>query len=157
MVSQSRFFEKIAERKSVRISVRSVCLRDGYLLAEQPSDDPHACYSFIGGELEFNELMESALKREYREEIGLEVKILQYLFVVENRFLFNNWLIHSLEHYFQTQIDRSKIISQESDLIQRWLPVKHLKQYNLRPHIVRDAIFDGSWLTAKRLIVPFSN
>ena len=157
MRTQDKFFEKIANRQSVRISVRSVCLRDGYLLAEQPSDDPHACYSFIGGELEFNELMESALKREYREEIGLEVKILEYLFVVENRFLFNNRLIHSLEHYFQTQIDRTEIISQESDLIQRWLPVKHLKQYDLRPHVVRNAIFDGSWLTTKRLIVPFSN
>ena len=157
MVSQSRFFKKIADRQSIRISVRSICLRHGCLLVEQPSDDPYACYSFIGGELKFNELMELGLKREYREEIGLEVKILQYLFVVENRFLFDNRLIHSLEHYFQTQIDRTEIMSQEPDLIQRWLPVKHLKQYDLRPHVVRDAIFDGSWLTAKRLIVPFSN
>ena len=115
---QNKFFEKIAERKDIRISVRSICLQNGYLLVEQPSDDPHACYSFIGGELEFGELMESALKREYREEIGLEVKILRYLFVVENRFLFNNKLIHSLEHYFQNEIEHTKITSQESHIIQ---------------------------------------
>ena len=152
---QNKFFEKIAERKDIRISVRSICLQNGYLLVEQPSDDPHACYSFIGGELEFGELMESALKREYREEIGLEVKILRYLFVVENRFLFNNKLIHSLEHYFQTEIEHTKITSQESHIIQRWLPIKHLKKYDVRPHVVRDAICDGSW-DVKRLIEPFS-
>ena len=157
MGMQSEFFEKIAQHKSIRISVRSICLRDSYLLVEQPSDDPHACYSFIGGELEFGELMEAGLKREYQEEIGLEAKIIRYLFVVENRFRFNYQLIHSLEHYFQIEVEPTQIVSQESDLIQRWLPIKHLKKYDIRPHVVRNAIFNGSWLTARRLIVPLSN
>lgn len=156
MKTQDKFFQKIAERESVRISVRSICLQNGYLLVQQPSDNPDACYSFIGGELEFGELMESGLKREYREEIGLEAKISRYLFVVENRFLYNNKLIHSLEHYFQTEIDRTEIISRELDLIQRWLPIKHLKKYDIRPHVVRDVIFDGSWSTKRRLIVPLA-
>lgn len=64
MGTQDKFFEKIGERKAIRIGVRSICLRNGYLLVEQPADAPHACCSFIGGELEFNELMESGLKRE---------------------------------------------------------------------------------------------
>ncbi|MEM7592952.1 MAG: NUDIX domain-containing protein [Cyanobacteria bacterium P01_A01_bin.83] len=153
MGTQDKFFEKIAEYKLVRVSVRSICLQESHVLVEQPADNPHACYSFIGGELEFGELMESALKREYQEEIGLETRILRYLFVVENRFQFNDKLIHSLEHYFQTEIEQTKITSQESDLIQHWLPIKHIKDYDLRPHIVRDALDDGSWQTAKRLIV----
>lgn len=52
-------------------------------------------------------------------------------------------------------MNETAIASQESHLIQRWLPVKHLQDYDIRPHVVGDAICDGSWLTAKRLIVPF--
>jgi hypothetical protein len=47
MGMQEKFLEQVAARKSIRVSVRSICLRDGFLLLEQPSDDPDACYSFI--------------------------------------------------------------------------------------------------------------
>jgi ADP-ribose pyrophosphatase YjhB (NUDIX family) len=152
---QEQFFRQVAARKSIRITVRSICVQDGYLLVVQPSDNPDACYSFIGGEIEFSELMEEGLKREYQEEMGVEAKVLRYLFMVENLFQFDGKLIHSLEHYFQTEVSRPKTISQESHLIQCWLPVKHLPDYDIRPCVVRDAVFDGSWSTAKRFIVPF--
>ena len=154
MRMQEEYLEKIAEQKLIRISVRSICLQNGYLLVQQPSDDINACYAFIGGELELGELMEEGLKREYIEEMGIEAKILRYLFVVENRFLVNDRLFHAVEHYFQTEVGDAEIKSQESHITQHWLPIEQLKEYDIRPHVVRDVICDGSWQTVKRLIVP---
>jgi len=150
---QEKFLEKAAKQESIRLSVRSICLQNSQILVQKPSDDVKACYAFIGGKLEFGELMDERLKEEYQEEIGIETKILEYLFVVENRFQFNGKLIHGIEHYFHTAVEDTEIISREPHLTHHWIPTKHLKNYDVRPTIVRDAIFDGSWKTAKRLIV----
>jgi ADP-ribose pyrophosphatase YjhB (NUDIX family) len=44
------------------------------------SDDPNACYAFIGGALEFGELMEERLRQEYREDgVPLRNQLTQFL------------------------------------------------------------------------------
>ena len=154
MGTQEEILEKIAERKWIRINVRSICLQDNQVLVQKPSDDANACYAFIGGELEFGDLMVERLKKEYKEEIGIEPHIVRYLFVVENRFLINGKLVHGIEHYFQTKIEHIEVKSKEPHLTHQWLPIERLEEYDIRPLVVRDAIFDGSWETAQRLIAP---
>ena len=117
MKTQEAILEKIAEGKSIRINVRSICIQDNQVLVQKPSDDANACYAFIGGELEFGELTIERLKREYEEEIGVEPNILRYLFVVENHFRINGKLVHGIEHYFQTKIEHIEVKSKEPHLI----------------------------------------
>lgn len=99
--------------------------------------------------------MEDALQREYTEELGLTITRAKYLFVVENRFWVKKNIFHGLEYYFQVKLNSYKIESLEPHLTHRWLPVERLKNYNVRPHVVRDVVASGKWRTTKHLVVPF--
>jgi ADP-ribose pyrophosphatase YjhB (NUDIX family) len=156
MSRQDAFLTGMAEKGDIRISVRSICMHDGALLVQRPADDPASCYAFIGGGLETGELLEDRIRQEYREEMGRQVVRARYLFVVENRFRTAAGLCHSLEHYFAVELDSHEVRSREDHLVQSWLPLSQLAAHDVRPHVVRDAIVDGTWETRKHLIVPFA-
>lgn len=93
-------------RHRVRPRVASIVIRDGEVLVQRPVDDPGASYAFIGGEYEAGDTLQSRLRTEFEEETNCRIVRAEYLFVVENRFAYEGRLIHSLEHYFEVEIDR---------------------------------------------------
>jgi ADP-ribose pyrophosphatase YjhB (NUDIX family) len=156
MTQEDAFLTSVARKGEMRVSVRSICMHDGALLVQRHADDPSSCHAFIGGGLEPGELMEDRIRMEYREETGREVVRARYLFVVENRVRTPAGVAHSLEHYFAVELDSHEVRSREPHLVQSWLPLSRLPEYDVRPRVVRDAIIDGSWETRKHLIVPFA-
>jgi 8-oxo-dGTP pyrophosphatase MutT (NUDIX family) len=92
---QDRFLQKIASSKLVRVSARSLCFRDGFLLVQQPSDEPAANFAFVGGQLELGQSLAEGLIAEYEQELGLQIPEPKYLFVVENRFWFRESIFHA--------------------------------------------------------------
>ena len=154
MSREEDFFNSLVSRNVVSISVRAVVLGEGRALAQKPTDDPAACYAFIGGQYEVGDTFVSRLRREFQEETNAEVADCHYLFVVEDRFRWAGKLIHSLEHYFGVTLDREDIETRESHLAQHWLPVDSLKSYDLRPWIVRDVIAVGRLHCVRHLVVP---
>jgi ADP-ribose pyrophosphatase YjhB (NUDIX family) len=155
MSNKDDFLASVARKGDIRVSVRSICMHDGALLVQRHADDPSSFHAFIGGGLETGELMEERIRAEYREETGRQVVRARYLFVVENRVRTAAGVLHSLEHYFAVDLDSPDVRSRESHLVQSWLPLADLAAYDVRPHVVRDAIIDGSWQTRKHLVVPF--
>jgi ADP-ribose pyrophosphatase YjhB (NUDIX family) len=131
-------------------------MHDGAVLVQRHADDPASHYAFIGGGLETGELMEDRIRQEYGEETGRQVVRARYLFVVENRVRTAAGILHSLEHYFSVELDSHEVRSREPHLVQCWLPLAQLSAHDVRPHVVRDAIVDGSWETRKHLVVPFA-
>lgn len=156
MTSQDAFLTRMARKGALRVSVRSICVHDGALLVQRHADDPASCYAFIGGGLEAGERMEERIRQEYLEELGREVVRAEYLFVVENRVRTAAGVLHSLEHYFRVELDSHQVRSRERHLEQCWLPLSELSAHDVRPHVVRDAIVDGSWESRKHLVVPFA-
>ncbi len=156
MSFENEAFNKIIATKLIRLSVRSLCFHDDKILVQRPTDDPDACYGTIGGRLELGESLEDRIRREYEEETNARVTKSEYLFVIENRFRYNNGIIHLVEHFFLVELDKYEIDSHERHICQHWLPVEKIKDYDFRPHILRDAIADGSWRHIKHLIVPFN-
>jgi ADP-ribose pyrophosphatase YjhB (NUDIX family) len=144
----------MASRNVVRISVRAVVLTKGRVLVQKPTDDPGACYAFIGGEYEVGDTLVSRLRQEFEEETTAKLVDCHYLFVVENRFRVNGRLIQSLDHYFAATLDREAIESRERHLSQHWLPVSSLTDYDLRPWIVRDVIAEGRLHSVHHLVAP---
>jgi ADP-ribose pyrophosphatase YjhB (NUDIX family) len=145
----------VASRNIVRIRVAGIVISEGQLLVQKPTDDPESCYAFIGGELEYGDTFESRIKKEFEEETSAQVTRAEYLFVVENRFRVNGKNIHSLEHYMSVEIDRYDIESLEPHLSQHWLPLNHLKDVDLRPHVVRNVISSGRIMETKHLMTQF--
>jgi ADP-ribose pyrophosphatase YjhB (NUDIX family) len=156
MSRDEAFLRRVAEKGDIRISVRSICIHDGALLVQRHADDPASYYAFIGGGLETGERMEDRIRREYGEETDRQVVRARYLFVVENRVRTAAGILHSLEHYFSVDLDSRDVRSREPHLVQCWLPLSELPAYDVRPHVVRDAIVDGTWKTRKHLVVPFA-
>jgi len=153
MSREQEFFETIASRNMVRISVRAVVLSKARTLVQKPTDDPTACYAFIGGGYEVGDTLVSRLRQEFEEETNAKLVDCQYLFVVENRLRMNGKLIQGLEHYCAVTLDREDIESRESHLSQHWLPISSLKDYDLRPWIVRDVIAEGQLHNIRHLVV----
>jgi ADP-ribose pyrophosphatase YjhB (NUDIX family) len=146
--------ETIASGNMPRISVRAVVLSKGRTLVQKDSDDPNSCYAFIGGQYEVGDTFVSRLKREFEEETTAEIVDCKYLFVVENRLRVNGKLTQSVDYYLEVTVDREDIESKEKHLSQHWLPISTLKDYDLRPWIVRDVIAEHQVHSVRHLVVP---
>lgn len=155
MTHLEKFLSVVSKEGIIRPCVRSLCFYQGKILGEQPADDPSACFAFPGGGLELGETLEERLKKEYLEEANVRVITSEYLFLVENRFSFNDGLIHSLEHYFFVTLEDYDIESQEPEIILKWLAIDQLPKIDLQPKIVREVIINGTWRNVKHLIQPF--
>lgn len=127
-------------------------MADGDVLVQRPADDPSSCYAFIGGEYEVGDTFETRLRKEFEEETNARVVAAQYLFCVENHFRYKADVIQQAEHYFLVSLDRRDVVSNELHLTQHWLPLADLRNVDLRPFVVRDAVASGSYLTDRHLI-----
>lgn len=154
MTSQQRFLDHLSSVQVIRTSVRAIIVHDGRVLVQQPSDEPEACFAFIGGRIEFGELLEERLHKELSEELGAKLTSARYLFFVENRFWHEDSLVHLHEHFFEVKLESEEIRSVEPSLIQKWLPLARLAEFDVRPHVVRDAVVRRKHSNVRHLIVP---
>lgn len=157
MSNERAFFESVAARGGVRIRVAGIVVAGDRVLVQRPSDDPGACHAFVGGEYEWGDTFESRLIREFEEETTARVVRCAYRFVVEHRFEVGGRPIHALEHYLEAEIDRVDVSSREAGLTFCWLPLGRLGDYDLRPHVVRDAVASGVWRTVRHLVSEPAN
>ena len=109
------------------------------------------------GEYEVGDTFFSRIAQEFEEETNAKIVDCQYLFVVENRMRLSGTLLQGLEHYVAVTLDREDITSRETHLAQHWLPLASLKDYDLRPWIVRDVIAEGRLQQVRHLVVPLDS
>lgn len=60
-------------------------------------------YRPIGGTIEFGERSSVALKREYKEELGVDINIKQYITCVENIFQIDDKIGHEITQLYEIQ------------------------------------------------------
>lgn len=153
MSRQTEFLQTVAKRNIVRVRVAAIVVADGKVLVQRPTDDPSSCYAFIGGEYEVGDTFETRIRRELEEETTAIVLGWRYLFVVENRFTVGGDTVHGLDHFLEVTLDRQNIESREPHLSQHWLPLDQLRDYDLRPHVVRDVLASGNLRNVSHLTV----
>lgn len=98
----------------------------------------------------------SRLKQEFEKETTSKAVACKYLFVVERRLRVYGRLTQSVGHFFEVTLDREDIESREEHLSHYWLPVATLKDYDLRPWIVRDVIAEHRLHSVSHLVMPLS-
>ncbi len=64
----------------------------------------HTFYRFLGGGIEFQEKGEDAVVREFMEELGIEVKVKEYLGTIENIFQFEKRKGHELVMVYELEL-----------------------------------------------------
>ncbi|TIV81740.1 MAG: NUDIX domain-containing protein [Mesorhizobium sp.] len=149
---QDQFFQAVASRRIPRVRVAGIVVDRDSVLVQQPTDDPSACYAFIGGEYELGDTFETRLRKEFEEETNARLIECEYLFCVENHFQHNGNSVQQTEHLFLVNLDRHDVESRESHLDQHWLRIAELATADLRPRVVRDALIDGTYLTRRYLL-----
>lgn len=154
MNSEDRFFSAVASRQLVRPAVRAIVRSGRGYLVQRPTDARDGGhYAFIGGEYELGDNFQERIRKEFEEETTARVVNAEYRFVVENRFLWNGKPIQTLEHYFEVELDRDEIQSNEPHLEQIWLSERLFAEADVRPAVVRDALINGDWRQLRHLTV----
>lgn len=93
--------------KEIRPIVLGVIKRGNKLLVSKGYNKANnqEFYRCLGGGIEFCETSENALKREFKEEINIDIKIGDFLGIAENIFNFEGKDAHELVLFYEAFID----------------------------------------------------
>ena len=119
----------------IRPIVLGVAIKDGKLLVSEGYDKikNQAFYRCLGGGIEFLEKSDEALKREFVEELGIEITTKDFLGIAENIFTFEGKNGHELVFFYSIDIndsdykDEYTILDMEKETKVKWIDVEDLK------------------------------
>ena len=100
-----------------------------------------------GGFVDMDETAEEGMTREIREETGLNVRNIKYLFSVPNIYRYSGIDIHTLDMFFLCKVDSSPTAIASDDAAECfWLPFDeiHPEQFGLRS--IRQALHQADFL-----------
>ncbi|MDQ3702058.1 MAG: NUDIX domain-containing protein [Chloroflexota bacterium] len=140
-----------------RVGVKALVIRGGLLLCVRKRDDSGDLCTFPGGGQEPGETLVEAVRREFREEVGLEVEVEELLFVREyigsnHEFAAADAHVHVVDHIFRctllpgqtgTEGPLASFVPLGADLGQvgvEWLPVEALDNYPFRPRALQERL-----------------
>ena len=116
----------------------SIIRNNDKILVYQRQDDitKETFYRLVGGCIEFGETSEDALKREFQEELSLNLSDIRLLESFESIFEFNNNEMHEIVYLFDSKFKDKAIYAKE--MIRgiegkrifeaRWIPISHFKE-----------------------------
>lgn len=138
--------------KRFYVAVKGLIFCDDKFLIIQRSDKTRGefhYWEFPGGRMEFGEKPEEALKREVKEETGLEIKPICPL---------NMWTFFREENVqlvgvnFLCTTDSKKIQLSDEHLDYRWVEEAEVLSYNIHPTI-KDEMAKWNWKEIKKTFV----
>ena len=76
-------------------------------------------YRLPGGGIEFGETSEDALKREFREEIGAEIKIIKQIGISENIFTYEGKKGHEIVIAYEAELEEEYMLKSKIPMIEK--------------------------------------
>lgn len=124
--------------KEIRPIVLGLAIKDNKLLVSEGFDNVknQTFYRCLGGGIEFLEKSTDALKREFQEEINIDIAIKNFLGISENIFTYEGKNAHELVLYYNIDIldkdykDEYIVIDDNSQSKAVWIDVDEFKNGN---------------------------
>ena len=119
----------------IRPIVLGVAIKDNKVLVLEGYDKVtnQTFYRCLGGGIEFLEKSNEALKREFLEELGIEITVKDFLGIAENIFTFEGKNAHELVFFYSINItdsdykDEYVILDIEKETKAKWINIEDLK------------------------------
>ncbi|MFT4295909.1 MAG: NUDIX domain-containing protein [Micropruina sp.] len=124
---------------AIRNIAVGLLIRDGWAMAEEHAVIPghHRFVRAIGGGIEFGERAEQALRREFREELGVELTTTELLAVTENLYEIAGVPGHEIVHVFAVrcpELEQLPVTATlpvlDNDSVARWYRLSELAESN---------------------------
>jgi len=134
--------------------VAGVCVQNGCVLLQKPTNDPG--YAFPGGHVAFGETNAETLEREFREEIGADIRVRGLRWVAEVFFPWGDKPCHQICLYYDVEIidghtPRSGVFTAQEHLEGRdftinfhWVPLEETSDLLIYPEQCRELLKDNS-------------
>jgi 8-oxo-dGTP pyrophosphatase MutT (NUDIX family) len=155
MNDYANHFDWWTDGGGIRVSARAIIFNQAkdHILIERNFGDQNEFSNFIGGGVEVGETLQSCIERELNEETDARIIGAKYLFIVENFIPYNSEVRHSLEHYFEIELDRENVIPKNKSTEFIWVSIDEMPAIDLRPAIVRDCIVDGTYRRISHMVL----
>lgn len=124
--------------KEIRPIVLGLAIKDGKLLVSEGYDHSkgQTFYRCLGGGIEFLEKSNEALKREFKEETGLDITVQNFLGISENIFTYEGKNAHELVLFYSVKIsdndyqEEYRVIDDHGETTAKWIDVEEFKNKN---------------------------
>ncbi|HBN84209.1 MAG TPA: DNA mismatch repair protein MutT [Clostridiales bacterium] len=131
--------------------VAGIFIRNGNVLLQKPTNDTG--YAFPGGHVEFGETNEETLIREFKEEIGVDIRVKELKWVAEIFFPWDHIPCHQICLYYMIEaVDEDQIPKGEMFMANEhiegknfeiefhWIPLEQVKALEVYPTNVRELL-----------------
>lgn len=124
--------------KEIRPIALGLVIEDNKLLVSEGFDKVknETFYRCLGGGIEFLEKSEEALKREFLEEINIDITVKDFLGISENIFTYQGKKAHELILFYSIEIsdknyqEEYKVIDDHGETIAKWIDIDEFKNKN---------------------------
>ena len=124
--------------KEIRPIALGLAIKNNKLLVSEGFDKVknETFYRCLGGGIEFLEKSEEALKREFLEEINVDITVKDFLGISENIFTYQGKKAHELILFYSIEIsdenyqEEYKVIDDHGETIAKWIDIEEFKNKN---------------------------
>ena len=124
--------------KEIRPIVLGIAIKDNKLLVSEGFDKVknQIFYRCLGGGIEFLEKSSDAIKREFKEEIDVDIIVNDFLGMSENIFTYQGKKAHELTLFYSIEIsdenyqEEYKVIDDPGETIAKWIDINEFKNKN---------------------------
>ena len=97
------------------------------LVAVRGKEPAKGTLDLPGGFVDMDETVEQGMIREIKEETGLDVAVLRYLFSIPNRYLYSGMLIHTIDMFFEVHVPDDVTPHADDDAAAlTWMPLNKI-------------------------------